>query len=95
MESAAAQVPAAQEECDLWKTLVVRILQRDPAAEEDLVHHFYARVRVMAEIRLRGSEAAQDIAQEAMIAVLEAVRTRKTRMVHRIIGEIKKVTQKR
>ena len=33
----------------------------------------------MVEIRLRGSEAAQDIAQEAMIAVLEAVRAGKLR----------------
>ena len=84
MESPAAQVPAAQRECDIWKGIVRGILQGDDVAEQELVRHFHARVRVMAESRMHGSDAAQDIAQETMMAVLAAVRAGKLREAEKL-----------
>ena len=50
------------------------ILQGDSTAERLLVEHFTPRVRAMALARLRNADAAQDVTQETLIAVLQAAR---------------------
>jgi RNA polymerase sigma-70 factor (ECF subfamily) len=54
--------------------LVERIRQADPSAEEALVHRFYQRVCTMAMVKTGDREAARDLAQEIMLAVLRALR---------------------
>ena len=65
---------APAEDGAVWITLVRRIGQADREAEADLARHFYDRVRVMASVRLHGSDAAFDIAQETILGAIEALR---------------------
>jgi RNA polymerase sigma-70 factor (ECF subfamily) len=51
----------------------------DAAAEEDLVHSFRERIFVMALVRTRDRSAAQDLAQEALLAAIVALRAGRLR----------------
>lgn len=62
-----------------WEELVHRIQQSDAAAEEELGAYFHPRVVTLAAVRLRDAEAAKEIAQETLLAVLQAVRGAKVR----------------
>ena len=54
--------------------LAERIRAGDRAAENEFVARFYQRVLLMARVRLRDEQAAQDVAQEAIIGALQGVR---------------------
>jgi len=54
--------------------LVERVIREDPEAEEVLVRRFAPRVRAMALARTRDAEAARDLTQEILVAVVLAVR---------------------
>ena len=66
--------PVPADESGRWRALAQRIAQGDPAAEAEFAQLFHAQVRVFASARLRGADAALDVAQETMVAVLEALR---------------------
>jgi RNA polymerase sigma-70 factor, ECF subfamily len=55
-------------------SLSERIRTGDPSAESELVHAFSQRIYVMAVVRTRDAEAARDLVQEVLIAVLQALR---------------------
>lgn len=59
---------------ELLRRLVERIAAGDPAAESQVVERFDARLRTMMAVRTRDREAARDLAQEALIEVLGALR---------------------
>jgi len=55
-------------------SLAERIRDGDQSAERELVMRFHRRVELMAWARTRDREAAADLAQETMLAVLQALR---------------------
>lgn len=55
-------------------SLAERIRQGDAAAETELVHQFSQRVFVMGLIRTRDREAARDLVQDILLAVIIALR---------------------
>lgn len=57
-----------------WASLTRRISAGDTAAEAELAALFHHRVRVFAAARLRGSDAASDIAQDTILGVIQALR---------------------
>lgn len=57
-----------------WREVAQRIRQGDQAAGEALVSFFRARVMMLAAVRLRDTEAAQEIAQETLLVVVKALR---------------------
>ncbi len=57
-----------------WAELARRIENREPAAEEELARVFFPHLLAMAASRLHDRESARDLAQEAFLAVLSAVR---------------------
>lgn len=71
-----------------WEELAGRVRLRDSSAEEELSKHFYPRIMAMAVVRLRDREAAQEIAQEALLAVLVALREGKLREPEKLPGFI-------
>ena len=60
------------------------IRARDASAEEELVRLFSPRIGVMARTRMRDAEAARDVTQEVLVAVLHAVRHGQLRDVERL-----------
>ena len=62
-----------------WVDLVRRIEQGDRDAEAELARQFYVRVRPLASAHLRKTDVAVDIAQETILAALEALRAGKLR----------------
>jgi RNA polymerase sigma-70 factor (ECF subfamily) len=54
--------------------LVARICQGDPTAEDALVRHFSKRVSLMVLARTRDAEAAAELTQDILLAVLQALR---------------------
>ena len=54
--------------------LAERIRAGDRAAENEFVETYYRRILLMARVRLRDEQAAQDVAQEAIIGALQGVR---------------------
>jgi len=62
-----------------WHSLASRIQQGDGGAEEELATRFHGRVRALAASWLDGSDVAQDIAQETILAVIQALRAGKLR----------------
>lgn len=74
-----------------WAELARRITAGNADAEAEFAGHFHARVRVFATARLHGSDAALDIAQETIVAVLQALRTGQ---VHEP-GKLRKQTRRR
>lgn len=65
-------------------SMVARIQSGDRAAEAELVGQYRQRVYLMAFVRLRDREHAADIAQESMIAALEAIRGGQLREPNRL-----------
>jgi RNA polymerase sigma-70 factor (ECF subfamily) len=55
-------------------SLAERIRQGDSAAEEEFVERFHRRALVMATVRTGDPQVAADLAQEAMLGVLTALR---------------------
>jgi RNA polymerase sigma factor (sigma-70 family) len=55
-------------------SLVSRLAQGDPAAEAALAEQFGPRLRAMMMARTRDAELARDLAQDAVIALLQALR---------------------
>jgi RNA polymerase sigma factor (sigma-70 family) len=57
-----------------WAELAQRIRARDAAAEDELARLFYPHLLAMAASRLSDRETAREIAQEALLAVVSALR---------------------
>jgi RNA polymerase sigma factor (sigma-70 family) len=55
-------------------TLSERVRSREPAAEEELVRLFSDRIAFLVRMRTRDAEAARDLTQEVMLAVVLALR---------------------
>jgi RNA polymerase sigma-70 factor (ECF subfamily) len=66
--------------------LVARVAAGDRNAESEIVEHFAPRVRAMAVVRTRDHELARDLAQETLLAVLQALRKGQVRDSDRIEG---------
>jgi RNA polymerase sigma-70 factor (ECF subfamily) len=64
----------AFERPERWIELASRIERHDPAAEEELARLFYPHLMALAASRLSDRETACEIAQEAFLAVLSALR---------------------
>jgi RNA polymerase sigma factor (sigma-70 family) len=54
--------------------LATRVQRGDPSAEEFLVDLFYERVRLVALFRTGNAEAARELAQDVLMAVVTALR---------------------
>ena len=67
-------------------SLAERIRRREPSAEEELVRLFGDRVRVLVLARTRDPEAARDLAQDVMLAVVRALRSEQLREPERLAG---------
>jgi RNA polymerase sigma-70 factor (ECF subfamily) len=74
---------------DAAATLAERIREGDSFAEEELIARFHRRVLLMAWARARDSEAAVDLAQETMLAVLTALRNGKLIDADRLPGFVR------
>ena len=70
---------AGSDDAKRWQDLANRVRQGDSSAEEELGVHFHPRILAMAVVRLRDPEAAREIAQEVLLAVLVALREGKVR----------------
>jgi len=66
--------------------LAARIRSREPSAEEEFVHLFSPRVALMVLVRTHDREAARDLAQDVMLAVVRAVRAEQLRDPERLVG---------
>jgi RNA polymerase sigma-70 factor (ECF subfamily) len=67
------------DDATFWVSLARKIEQGDREAEAELARQFYVRVRPMASVQLRWSDAAVDIAQETIVEALEALRAGRLR----------------
>ena len=63
-----------------------RIRDGDRRAENALVTRFHGRVFLMALARTRDREASRELAQDVLLAVLEALREGRLRDSHRLAG---------
>jgi RNA polymerase sigma-70 factor (ECF subfamily) len=54
--------------------LAERILRGDPTAETELVQQFSQRIFVMSVVRTRDREAARDLVQDILLAVITSLR---------------------
>jgi RNA polymerase sigma factor (sigma-70 family) len=64
--------------------LVERIRAGDATAEEDFVKAYGKRIFLIASVRTRDREAARDIAQEVLVAVLLALRAGQVREAEKL-----------
>jgi RNA polymerase sigma factor (sigma-70 family) len=80
------QEAAGQDDAARWAGLASRVGQGDRAAEAELADLFHQRVRLFASVRLHGSDAASDIAQETILAVIEALRAGRLREPYNLPG---------
>jgi RNA polymerase sigma factor (sigma-70 family) len=69
-------------------SLASRILAGDAAGEDTLVRYFHPRIVAMARARTRDADAAHDLAQETMIAAIEALRKGSVRETERLAAYI-------
>jgi RNA polymerase sigma-70 factor (ECF subfamily) len=69
-----------------WAALAHRIASGDAAAEAEFAALFYQRARMFAAARLRGSDASSDIAQETILAVIQALRAGRLREPYNLPG---------
>jgi RNA polymerase sigma factor (sigma-70 family) len=67
-----------------WAELVRRVHDADAAAEDEFARFFHARIVALVAIRLGDRDAAQDIAQETLVAALSAVRAGAIRDPHKL-----------
>jgi RNA polymerase sigma-70 factor, ECF subfamily len=67
-----------------YSALAERVRKGDPSAEDELVRIFRARVLVMMCARTREPDAARDLCQDVLIAVLCALRQGQLRDTERI-----------
>jgi len=67
-------------------TLTERIRQSDPSAEDGFARLFSKKVLIMCLARVRDREAARDLMQETMLAVLRALRKGQIREPERLAG---------
>jgi RNA polymerase sigma-70 factor, ECF subfamily len=75
----AVKLATGSDDAKRWQDLADRVREGDSSAEEELSMHFHPRILAMAVVRLRDPEAAREIAQEALLAVLIALRLGKLR----------------
>ena len=68
------------------KQLALRIGTGDPGAEAELAERFHRRILVMMLFRTRDREAARDLAQETILAVLGALRKGQLREAEKLPG---------
>ena len=68
--------------------LAQRILEGDHSAEEELVNTYRRGVLVIATLRTRDADAARDLTQETLIAVLTALRKGQLREPGKLAGFI-------
>ena len=61
-------------ETERWKDLALRLQAGDAASEGELARLFYPHLLAMAASRLSDRETAREIVQEALLAVLSALR---------------------
>lgn len=67
-----------------WTGLACRITQGEREAEDELARALHPRIRSIASVRLHGSDAAQDVAQDTILAVIEALRAGRVREPDRL-----------
>jgi RNA polymerase sigma factor (sigma-70 family) len=65
-------------------TLVERIRRQEPSAEEEFVRLFSGRVAFLVLARTRDREAARDLTQDVMLAVVLALRNGRLREAERL-----------
>jgi RNA polymerase sigma factor (sigma-70 family) len=65
-------------------TLAERIRRREVTAEEELVHLFSARIALLVRTRTGDPEAARDLTQEVLLAVVLALRNDHLREAERL-----------
>jgi len=70
----AEQGEASGADAARWANLARRVAAGDASAEAELAALFHQRVKVFAAARLHGSDTASDVAQDTMLAVIEALR---------------------
>jgi len=80
------QEAAPQDDAGRWASLADRVAQGDRAAEAEVADLFHQRVKLFASVRLHGSDAASDIAQETILAVIEALRAGRLRAPYNLPG---------
>ena len=68
----------------VWARLACRIEQGDREAEAELARAFHSRVHLIASARLHGSDAAWDVAQDTIVASLDALRAGRVREPERL-----------
>jgi RNA polymerase sigma factor (sigma-70 family) len=74
-------------------SLAQRIFEGDPSAEQELVTTYRRGVLVVATARTRDREAAWDLTQDILIAVLQALREGKLRQTDKLAAFIYGVTR--
>jgi RNA polymerase sigma-70 factor (ECF subfamily) len=67
-------------------SLTGRVQARDPAAEEELVRRFRPGLVAIFRARTRDPEAARELAQDTLLAVIAAIREGKVRDPERLAG---------
>jgi RNA polymerase sigma-70 factor (ECF subfamily) len=70
------------------QSLAGRIRHGDPAAEAEFVDRYYRRVLVMAQVRTGDRQVALDLAQEAMVGALEALRQGRVNNHQQVAGYV-------
>lgn len=68
--------------------LAQRIRDGSTAGEEELVLRFQDRIYVLAEVRMRDPEAAHDLTQEVLMAVIRALRAGQLQDPERLAGYV-------
>ena len=68
------------------RQLADRVHRHEPSAEDELVTRFSDRVRFLVLARTRDPEAARDLTQEVMLAVVQALRGKQLREPERLAG---------
>jgi DNA-directed RNA polymerase specialized sigma24 family protein len=63
-----------ERETERWKDLALRLQAGDAASEDELARFFYPHLMAMAASRSSDWETAREIVQEALLAVLSALR---------------------
>jgi RNA polymerase sigma-70 factor (ECF subfamily) len=77
-------MPRASLSPEQQSTLAERIRSREPSAEEELVHLFSDRIAFLVLARTRDREAARDLTQDVMLAVVLALRDGHLREAERL-----------